>query len=239
MTRHLVLATIVAVWMTAYGAEVHAATPLGGDDTGFLPPDKDTLKYESTVGRNLAKFQNCVLKCHAKRAQGKLTSDTSEGGCEEGCQSKYDLAHNKLVVPAPAAACLGPTNRTTVRSIWESILDGNSGTIYCDGTTPVGGDDSGFIAPDAKTFKCESKFSKNAGTLLSCTSQCHAKRAAQKLADDTAEDGCEGTCMTKYTTANSKLVDCPPCVNGTTTTSFGTLLTTQSDSNNGLVYCGQ
>jgi hypothetical protein len=239
MTRRFMLATITALSIIALGGSARAATPFGGDDAGFIPPDRNTLRYESTVGRNLANFQRCVLKCHGNRAHGRLTSDTSEAGCEEGCESRFDLAHNRLVVPAPAATCLGPSNRTTVRSVWESILDGNSGTIYCAGTTPVGGDDSGFIAPDAATFRCESGFGRNAGTLLLCVSLCHAKRAGQRLGDDTAEDSCESSCMTKYNTANGHLRGCPPCVNPSTTASFGSLLTTQSDSNNGLVYCAQ
>src|SRR3989442_1390777 len=58
--------------------------------------------------------------------------------------------------------------------------------------TPFGGDDTGFIPPDTATFKCESKVGANVAKLLGCEGKCHAKRAKGSLADDTAEDGCEG-----------------------------------------------
>ena len=75
-----------------------AATPFGGDDTGFIPPNKDIAKCEDSVGKNLGKAANCILGCHKKRAKGSLADDTAEDSCENNgpaakdCKSKYNVA---------------------------------------------------------------------------------------------------------------------------------------------------
>ncbi len=211
-----------------------AATPFGGDDTGFIPPDGDNLRYESKVANLVSKFQACVLKCHAKRAQGKLTDAVLEEACETACEAKYDLGVGKLTAPPPASSCLNPTS---VRSVWEGVLDANNGQIYCAGSEPVGGDDTGFVAPDKPTFKCESKVGKNLGKLLKCQTKCHARRAREQL-DPAGEETCEQTCQDRYNAANAKLTDCPACSTAAQP-GLGSLMRALGDAHNGLVYCAQ
>jgi hypothetical protein len=139
----------------------------------FIPPDADNFRYEAKIGKNLAKFNRCVLKCHASRAKGKLPDDITEENCEGGCQTKYDLANSKLIAPPLAAACL---NTVSLRNLWASQLDSFNTQIYCAGTTPFGGDDTGFIPPDSGTFKCESKVGS---TSASCSP---ARRSATRSA---------------------------------------------------------
>ena len=224
MTRYLALAGLL-LWSLAPVA-ARAQGPFGGDDTGFIPPDNATLKVEAKVGKNLAKFQKCVLKCHAGRAAGKFGDDTTEDGCEGICQQKYDLK-----TPAGLPACL---NTIALRTLWESTLDSFNNQIYCAGTTPFGGDDNGFIPPDTVILKCEEKVGANVAKLLKCQAKCHEKRAKGSFADDTAEEPCETDCKTKYTAANSALVGCPPCLD---TSTLGDNMLAQGDNNNGQVYC--
>lgn len=231
MTRRLALFTFL-VWAIA-PTPTRAATPFGGDDTGFVPPDIDNYKYEVKIGKNLSKFQRCVLKCHASRAKGKLPDDVTEENCEGGCQTKYDLANSKLIAPPLAGACL---NTMSLRNFWASNLDSFNNQIYCNGVTPFGGDDTGFIPPDAATLKCESKVGTNVGKLLACQAKCHAKRAKGSFADDTAEESCEGDCKTRYNTANMKLIGCPGCLDASTA---GDTILTDGDNHNGDVYCAQ
>ena len=76
--------------------------------------------------------------------------------------------------------------------------------------TPFGGDDTGFI-PLAKsaTAKCEAGAGKAAGKLIACILKCHASRASGKLADDTAEDNCEGASPTPSPARRSSLRQSP------------------------------
>src|ERR1041384_4937941 len=73
-----------------------AGTPFGGDDSGFIPPNKDVAKCEERVAKELGKAANCVLGCHRKRAKGSLADDTAEDTCEStgqaasSCKGKYN-----------------------------------------------------------------------------------------------------------------------------------------------------
>jgi hypothetical protein len=234
MTRRLAIAALVA-WALAAGT-ARAQTAFGGDDSGFVPPDDANFKYESKVAKNVNKYQKCHLKCHEKRASGKLPDETNEENCENGCKGKYDTSNSKLTAPAPASGCL---NTDSVRQLWHGVLDSFNSQIYCEGTTPFGGEDTGNVPSTKDFWKCEKKVGKNVAKLLKCQSGCHQKRAQGKLADTTSEETCEDTCGTKYDTASTKITGCPSCQSMANMTSLGATMRSQGDSNNGLVYCAQ
>src|SRR5262245_51048070 len=121
MTRRLAIAALVA-WALAAGT-ARAQTPFGGDETGFIPPDDANTKYEVKVGKNLAKYQKCHLKCHEKRAKQKL-DEVGEENCEGTCKTKYDTSNTKLTAPALAMACL---STDSVRATWHGTLDAQNG----------------------------------------------------------------------------------------------------------------
>jgi len=110
---------------------------------------------------------------------------------------------------------------------------------------PFGGDDTGFIPPDAPKgpiTKCEAGAAKAESKLIACIFKCHANRVKGKFADDTAEDSCEKTlagksCAAKFAASIAKLKGCPPCINGTTMASLAGVVETFIDSNNAAVYC--
>ena len=229
MTRCLAVAAL----LVAFGlGRVHAAcVPFGGDDAGCIPPDGDSLKYESKIAKNLNKFQKCQLKCHQSRATGKIADETTEEGCEGICQQKYDVSNLKLTVP-PAASCVVTDS---IRQFWEAFLDLNNNAIFCDAGTPFGGDDTGNIPSDTTIVKCELKVASNVAKFLKCQSNCHAKRAKGSLADDTEENMCDDACGTKFTASNAKLAPCPACL--ANTTPLLNNLRATGDSNNGSIYC--
>lgn len=229
MVRCLAIAVFV-VGGLALGPAHGACVPFGGDDSGCIPPDSDTYNYESKVNKNLNKYQKCVVKCHQLTASGKVLPGTNEDNCENNCKTKYDTSNSKLTVP-PAAACLVTDS---VRQFWKGFLDLNNGTMFCDPGTPFGGDDTGNIPADPTVLKCEVKVASNAAKLLKCSSKCHAKRAKGTLADAAAEDLCEDDCRTKFDSKNANLTNCPGCLN---TTSLGDNIRSNSDGNNGAIYC--
>jgi|SRR5262245_849481 len=226
-----------------------AATPFGGDDTGFIPPTKDIAKCEDSVGKSLGKAAACILGCHKKRADGKLADETAEDNCENNlpaaadCKGKYTaVTGNSSKINALCPPCLGAAARAARFDAVEGIIDGNNNKIYCAGTTAWGGEDTGFIPPDKDTAKCEDAVGKAAGKAIACIIKCHKARADGKLADDTAEDTCEGTtgsstssCKAKYDKATGNLT-CPPCVDKPGLFSF---IVNTLDGINGTVYCAQ
>ncbi|HJQ84604.1 MAG TPA: hypothetical protein VKA21_11035 [Candidatus Binatia bacterium] len=232
MTRSLAIAAFL-IGSFGLGTAHAACVPFGGDDSGCIPPDTANFKYESKVGKNLNKYQKCILKCHEGVATGKLGDQTAEENCEAACKTKYDASNAKLTAP-PEAACL---NTESVRAFWAAALDLYNGQIYCDGSTPFGGDDTGNIpsdSPNGPITKCEKKVGSNVAKLLKCQGKCHEKRAKGSIPDETEEEVCEDACTAKYTASNAKLTGCPGCLN---TPSLGTTMRTTGDGNNGSIYC--
>src|SRR5262245_30481903 len=155
---------MVAVGVLAIAAgPAPAATPFGGDDTGaFVPSSKDAAKCENSVGKSAAKAAACILGCHKKRAKGQLLDDTAEDNCENNlpaaadCQGKYDaVTGNSSKINALCPSCLSPAARASLFGLVETLIDTNNNKIYCAGSTPWGGDDTGFLPPDKGTEKCE------------------------------------------------------------------------------------
>src|SRR5262249_60676845 len=119
-----------------------AGTPFGGDDTGSVPPDKGTLKCESSVTKNASKLTLAGSICHIKAADAGVKGKTfDEEACETAARGKYDAANAKLICPS----CV---DSSAIGDNVQNQLDmaANAG-IYCDNTsgTPFGGDDSGFV----------------------------------------------------------------------------------------------
>jgi hypothetical protein len=241
-TVFVVAALSVSLWL----ASARAATPFGGDDTGFIPPPA-AAKCEAGAAKATGKLIACIGKCHASRASGKLADDTAEDSCEKtlvgkSCFAKFTLAISKL---SGCPSCINGTTMAGVADLTEALLDANNSTIYCDSSsgTPFGGDDTGFVpTPKSASAKCEGGAGKAAGKLIACMGKCHASRASGKLADDTAEDSCEKTlagksCTAKFALAISKLSGCPSCINGTTMADVPGLTEAVLDGNNSTIYC--
>ena len=79
--------------------------------------------------------------------------------------------------------------------------------------TPLGGDDAGFVPPDAATFACENAVEKRFAKLIVGTSTCHVTAARMgvrgKVFDDEA---CEDAVRAKYDRATAGLAGCPACL---------------------------
>jgi hypothetical protein len=104
-------------------------TAWGGDDTGFIPPDKAAEKCEDGVGKVAGKTIACIIKCHKARAAGKLADDTAEDNCESGaspssCKGKYDKKTSKLTCDP----CL---DKAGLYTFIENNADALNGAVYC------------------------------------------------------------------------------------------------------------
>src|SRR5262245_425019 len=101
--------------------------PIGGDESGFVPPDHGTLECETRTlikGANLAR---CVLHCHAQAATRRVTGGSfEEEACEDRCQTKLVAAS----YPGTCPSCLAflPGVAGTVRD----FLDQANALIYCE-----------------------------------------------------------------------------------------------------------
>src|SRR5262245_48108481 len=144
-----------------------AATPFGGDDTGFIPPTKDIAKCEDSVGKSLGKAAACILGCHKKRADGKLADETAEDNCENNlpaaadCKGKYHaVTGNSSKINALCPPCFDAAALRARADALDGIIVANNTMSRSAGTTACGGDDTGFIPPDKDTAKCEDAVGK-------------------------------------------------------------------------------
>src|SRR2546426_7383126 len=46
-----------------------AGGPFGGDDSGYVPPNRSVAKCEQQVARSLASFDRCALTCNVRAAK--------------------------------------------------------------------------------------------------------------------------------------------------------------------------
>ena len=232
MVKHLVV--MVAVGAAIGVGAARAGTPFGGDDAGFVPPDKGTLKCESSVTKNAAKFTLAVSICHDKAADAGVKGKSfDEEGCETAARGKYNAANGKLTCP-------GCVDSTAIGDNVESMLDtaANAG-IYCDNTsgTPFGGDDSGFVPASKDAEKCQNLTTKQLALLVGTVSKCHNKMAAQALKGVSFdEEGCETAAVSKFNAFTGTLTNCPSCLSGLLV-GFGQLVANGVDAQLGTIYC--
>jgi hypothetical protein len=129
---------------TGNGASYCAGTaPLGGDDTGFIPPDTSTLTCEETTARNALAFAQCIDTCRIKAAHAAAKGTYFDvQACEttdpkKSCRVKYAAKVSKLTTRGICPACLGTTQQTTVADQIGSTLSLLSCDVCCAGTVSL------------------------------------------------------------------------------------------------------
>jgi hypothetical protein len=214
------------------------------EDTGFLPPDKGTAKCESAIGKALGSLIGCVIRCHTKQAAALLAGKTfDEEACERthatrSCRAKYDKMSLSILAKGVCPTCLDAANQMLVADQSEALAESLDADLYCAGTTPIGGDEPGFVPPDKATAKCAAGAAKNAAKLVAAIGSCHAKRAVDSLNGKASqEESCEAAAKAKYDAADTKLGGCPPCLDGAHRGSLRDQVEVSADQANGGVYC--
>jgi hypothetical protein len=233
-----------------------ASTPFGGDDGGFIPSNKLTLTCESGIAKAVGKAAACIGKCHAGRSSGKLADDTAENACEsnnagKSCLEKFLASAAKAQSHDTTGGC-GCINPKVLADQLELQLDEIIPLVYCDQTsgTLFGGDDSivspfgsaGFLpVANSAVAKCEDRANQLVGKAIACILTCHNKRASGKLADDTAEDTCEGGarlqagCLLMFEDRVLQQPGCPSCL--VQVSLGGEPIESSADTLAGFIYC--
>ena len=228
--------SLLLAWMLAASA-ARAGQALGGDDGGFVPPNKRIARCERTVAKILRKDAACLDRCTLKAARaaffkGALFDDEP---CERACGAVFVRAADNVLTKGICPPCITQFPPAVVAMANERATDTATGQIVCAGTTPLGGDDAGFLAPDKATGKCELAVGKQVSKLDQTIIACHM-RAADAAFGQTSfdEDGCEDAAERNYDRVIAKLTGCPSCLDPT---ALETQIRTNADVGNGLIYC--
>jgi len=102
--------------------------PLGGDDGGFVPPDRATGRCELAVGHAVSRFDQGFLDCLLEAATRAFRGEPfDEATCMSATEQAYDRATGKLTGCPP---CLGP-NATVLRGQIRANFDVLRRLVYC------------------------------------------------------------------------------------------------------------
>ena len=207
---------------------VPCAQVMGGDDTGFVPPNKTVAKCEDGVAKATGKLIAGLVKCHIDRARGKTTSDPEEDACEQ-------VAITKFTTKTKTLTCDPCTNLPAIATWVEQTIDAGNGRIYCAAGTPFGGDDAGNVPADPKGpgAKCAGVVAKSVAKLAAGILKAHIARADGKFGSDAEEELFESAIVAKFT-LKTKTIACDPCVD---LAAIAASLETELDARNGTLYC--
>ena len=232
MSRHVSIAIVLLSGAAAQGGQ-----RLGTDDPGFAPPDKNVARCERTVALALRKDAACLDACtfNAIRATFFGGAAFVDEPCEESCGAALVKTANALFAKNICPPCITRFPPAVVAALNEQATDAASAGIACAGTTPLGGDDMGFVAPDRATGRCELRVGESVGKLDQAVMACHVRAAdaafRRKRFD---EERCEDAAARRYDAAVGKLTGCPPCIDRT---QLKMQVRSNADGATALIYC--
>ena len=221
-----------------------AGIPLGGGVAGFVPPDKVAAACAKKAALAGGKAYSAIDKCHTGLAGDRFKgSSGTDEGCETSTKAKLRATLNKLFQDGTCPACL-EANTTTLDEDIEAELDAENGDIYCAGSEPLGDDDTGFVPPDAFSFKCEVAVHKNLTKLRKCVRKCVEKLALLGLKGAPSDvAACQTTdplrsCRAKYNTTRDRYLSlCPPCLDQAAQDALADEMLVETNAGSDVYYC--
>ena len=105
-----------------------SGTAFGGDDSGFVPANKNAEKCQNLTAKQLALLIGAVSKCHNKMAaQAMKSAPFDEEGCENAAVAKFTAFTGKLTNCPPCLTALLPN----LGAAAANGIDAALGSTYC------------------------------------------------------------------------------------------------------------
>src|SRR5437867_6564299 len=209
-----------------------AGGPFGGDDSGYVPPNRSVAKCEQQVARSLASFDRCALTCNDRAAKAAfkgrpidLPACTQTGA--RSCRGRYDRASARMAQTGRCPACLSPAAQGLLADGAAARFEQAAAAIHCR------------AAPDAAALRCEDAVARNLARTIVCSANCHVAAASAGLKDRPFdEEGCERSCRRSYDNASARLAPrCPPCLGGAEQADLADEVQAAADEENGDIFC--
>ncbi len=210
----------------AGGCDIETAcNDFGGGGGGCIPPTRTIEICEAKLAAATDKLLTSIVKCHRLLAQEQLADDEA---CETDALTAFDTRVARLTGCPPCVTA----NLTTIKTQAQSLLDANAHLIYCAGTDPLGGDDTGYVPPPLNAA-CEHATSTATAKLVARVIKCRRLRARGKLTD--AEQAtCEANAATEFDVKIASQSGCPSCLDAALIKStFQGIVDTQTE----LAFC--
>jgi hypothetical protein len=236
----------LAFFLTCMVVPAWAGSPFGGDDTGFVPSSSAALRCAGKALILASKASANLVRCHMSLALDAFNaqqSGSSEDACETAIGGRLGGSLSKLFAGGACPPCLVAATMTLGDDL-VAARDADNGAVFCAGTVPLGDDDTGMVAPDATTLKCELSVAKNLYKLRFCVAKCHYKAAKNAFkARGFDDEACESadplrSCLAKYNVASDKVASiCPRCLDATAQDGLGASATADADAGLGTFFC--
>jgi hypothetical protein len=208
-----------------------AGGPFGGDDSGFVPPDRSVAKCEQQVATSLASFDRCVVTCNVRAVKAAFKGRPHLPACTQtgarSCRGKYDRASARTARTGRCPACLSPPAQGLLADRAAARLAQTAGAIHCR------------AAPDAAALRCEAAVARNLARTIVCIANCHVAAASAGLSSRAFdEEGCERSCRRSCDDASARLAPrCPPCLGGAEQADLADEVQAAADEENGDIFC--
>lgn len=116
--------------------------PLGGNDTGFVPPDAGVAACEGSVARALKRYASCLVKCDRRQAVALaggtgFDADACKFTKPTSCRNVFDAASANALLGGTCPACLDAGAQAAAADAVTGFVAGIRGSLYCEGTTPL------------------------------------------------------------------------------------------------------
>jgi hypothetical protein len=98
--------------------------PIGGDDTGYVPPDKDVLKCEDTIQKRSATLVKAIIACRQKTAKAHVTGTSFDpSACDAALFAKFAASSD-----TSGCGCVSPT---AIQTLVTTELSVGNDYFYC------------------------------------------------------------------------------------------------------------
>ena len=133
--RHVrVPAPAIALAFTLSTGTALAGTPFGGDDTGFVPPNRDVLRCEDTIGQIATRDVVRLIQCHLQASAVMLMTGRPfvDEPREQRCAANLVRAANALLARNICPPCITQVDPAMVAMANEQTIDAATGLVAHD-----------------------------------------------------------------------------------------------------------
>lgn len=195
-------------------AEVTSLSPfmLGaqGIPKGFVPPDREARGCEHALLKESAKLVQGIITCNRRAAEAARTGKSFDAaGCEVGARAKFD---QKLATLGVCPTCV-VANAPFVGEAAEALAETATPAWYCAESTPLGGDDLGFVPTDSVGAGCAKRAGKSVAKLTKRLAKCYRKLVDASMKSQAFDlAACLSTATDGFDADAAALVGCPACI---------------------------
>lgn len=156
--------------------------PLGGDDTGCVPPTKARLDCSVALAKALDKLETSAVKCLAREAKARFDEFSrgrddafDQAECRARAEARFETTVERLRGSTCAATPAGANAESLAAALLAALDAANEGP-FCDDASGVAFDEfgatTGFVPATRTGLACATRVAKNLRVLAVRSRKC-------------------------------------------------------------------